>query len=184
MWNYNLSTEHTTMSKTAAATAEPSPPSFVIVEIVTGYTCPIKAFTATSADSLDHAMLHTTYKNAINLACTLHSSKNLTDWFAALVTETEHLMIQCNATIANCTTLTAPIVRLNTQLMLTLTLATTTTNPSPAGCKEQTNPEKFTREDCGKLRSFVPLLCLCLIDRCGEVMNKQFKLQYTFSRLE
>jgi hypothetical protein len=34
------------------------------------------------------------------------------------------------------------------------------------------------------LRSFVALLCLCLIDHPREFPNKQFKLQDIFSRLE
>jgi hypothetical protein len=42
----------------------------------------------------------------------------------------------------------------------------------------------LTREYCSKLRSFVALLCICLIDCTGEFPNKQLKLQYTFSRLE
>jgi hypothetical protein len=42
----------------------------------------------------------------------------------------------------------------------------------------------FTREDNGKLRSFVALLRLCLID-CPRVFpNQQSKLRYMFSRLE
>jgi hypothetical protein len=42
----------------------------------------------------------------------------------------------------------------------------------------------FTGEDHGKLRSFVALLRLHLIDCRGEFPNEQSKLQYAFSRLE
>jgi hypothetical protein len=58
------------------------------------------------------------------------------------------------------------------------------TNALPTSCKGETDAKIFTGEDYGKLRSFVALLCLCLIDYPGEVPNKQSKLQYAFSRLE
>jgi hypothetical protein len=60
--------------------------------------------------------------------------------------------------------------------MKTLALATAATNSSPAGRKGQTDPEKFTGEDRGKLRSFVALLRLRLIDRPGEFPSEQSKL--------
>jgi hypothetical protein len=55
---------------------------------------------------------------------------------------------------------------------------------SPASHKGQTDPEKITGEDRSKLRSFVALLRLRLIDHPGEFPNKQSKLRYTFCRLE
>jgi hypothetical protein len=54
----------------------------------------------------------------------------------------------------------------------------------PTGCKGQTDPKKFTGEDQGKLRSFVALLCLHLINCPREFPNEQSKLCYTFSGLE
>jgi hypothetical protein len=60
--------------------------------------------------------------------------------------------------------------------MQTLTLVTAITNSSPAGRKGQTDPKKFTGEDRGKLRSFVALLHLWLIDCPGEVPSEQSKL--------
>jgi hypothetical protein len=68
--------------------------------------------------------------------------------------------------------------------MQTIALMTATINSSSASCKGQTNPEKFTVENCGKLRSFVALLHLHLIDCPREFLNEQSKLQYVFSRLE
>jgi hypothetical protein len=138
--NYNLSTKLTTISETIPAMATLSPPSFTIVEIVPSHTYPLEALTATSADSLEHTILHTSYKNAINLACAVYLTKNLTNQFAALATEAEDIMLQYDTTITNYTLLTTHIIRLKAQLMLTLTLITTTTNLSPHSCKGQTNP--------------------------------------------
>jgi hypothetical protein len=67
-------------------------------------------------------------------------------------------------------------MQLEAQLMQTLTLTTATTNSSPASYKRQTDPEKFTREDCSKLRSFMALLYLHLIDCPTEFPNEQLKL--------
>jgi hypothetical protein len=50
--------------------------------------------------------------------------------------------------------------------------------------KGQTDPEKFTGEDRHKLRSFIALLRLRVIDRPGEFPDEQSKLRYAFSRLE
>jgi hypothetical protein len=60
--------------------------------------------------------------------------------------------------------------------METLAIATAATNSSPTGHKGQTDPEKFTMEDHGKLRSFVALLHLCLINHPGQFPNEQSKL--------
>jgi hypothetical protein len=172
------------MSEPAPATTESSPPPFVIMRIVTDHVRAIEALAAASTDSLDHATLRSSYENAINLACVLHSSKNLTDRFAMLVTENEDLALEHDTTIADHNALTAWVMQPEAQLMQTLALATAATSSSPTGHKGQTNPEKFTGEDHGKLRSFVALLRLRLIDRPGEFPNEQSKLRYAFSRLE
>jgi hypothetical protein len=123
-----------------------------------------EALATTSADSLDHAILCTSYENAINLTHILYSSENLTNQFATLVTETEDLILECDTTIADRNALTTRVMQLKAQIMPTLALVTTATNSLPAGCKGLTNPKKFTREDHGKLRSFVALLHVHLID--------------------
>jgi hypothetical protein len=101
-----------------------------------------------------------------------------------LVTETEDLMLECDATIADRNTLTARLVQLEAQLTQILALTTATTNSSSASRKGQTDPKKFTGQDHGKLRCFVALLCLHLIDRPGEFSNKESQLWYVFSQLE
>jgi hypothetical protein len=172
------------MSESVPATAVSSPPSSIIVRIVSDHIRAIEALAAASADSLDHARLRSSYENAINLARALHSSENLTDRFTALVTENEDLTLERDAAIADRNVLTARVMQLEAQLTQTLALVTATTNSSPAGRKGQTDPEKFTGEDRSKLRSFVALLCLRLINRPGEFPSEQSKLHYVFSRLE
>jgi hypothetical protein len=161
-----------------------SPPSSIIVRIVTDHVRAIEALAAASTDSLDHATLRSSYENAISLTRALHSSENLTDRFTALATENEDLALERDAAITNRNTLTARVTQLEAQLAQTLALANVATNSSTAGHKGQTDPEKFTGEDHGKLRSFVALLHLRLIDRPGEFPNEQAKLRYAFSRLE
>jgi hypothetical protein len=161
-----------------------SPPSSVIVRIVADHVHAIEALAAASADSLDHATLRSSYENAISLARALHSRDGLTDRFTALATENEDLALNRDATITNRNTLTARVTQLEAQLAQTLAVANVGTNSSTAGRKGQTDPEKFTGEDRGKLRSFVALLRLRLIDRPGEFRNEQSKLRYAFSRLE
>jgi hypothetical protein len=58
----------TTISDTTLVTAELSPPHFVIIKIIARQPGALEALTATSADSLDPATLHTSYVNAINFA--------------------------------------------------------------------------------------------------------------------
>jgi hypothetical protein len=70
------------------------PPASVVVRIITDHARAIEALAAASADSLDHAMLLSSYKNAISLAHALHSSENLTNQVAALATENEDLMLK------------------------------------------------------------------------------------------
>jgi hypothetical protein len=154
------------------------------MRIVTDHIHAIEALAAALADSLDHATLRSSYENAISLTRTLHSSENLTDRFAAVATEKEDLALESDAAIADRNTLTARVTQLEAYLVQTLALANVATNSSPAGRKGQTDPEKFTGEDRGKLRSFVALLRLRLIDCPGEFLNEQSKLRYAFSRLE
>jgi hypothetical protein len=78
--------------------------------------------------------------------------------------------------VADRNTLTARVTQLEAQIAQTLTLANVATKSSTAGRKGQTDPEKFTWEDRGKLRSFVALLHLHLIDRPGEFPNERSKL--------
>jgi hypothetical protein len=166
------------------ASTESSPPSSIVVRIVADHVRAIEALASTSAHSLDHAMLLSSYENAVSLTRTLHSSENLTNQFTALATENEDLALEQDTTIADHNTLTSQVTQLEAQLTQTLALANGTTNPSTASHKGQTDPEKFTGEDRGKLRSFVALLHLRLIDHPGQFPNKQAKLRYAFSRLE
>jgi hypothetical protein len=142
------------------------------MRIVADHVRAIKAIAAASADSLDHATLCSSYENAISLARALHSSENLTDRFTALATENEDLTLERDATITDRNTLTAWVTQLEGQLAQTLAVTNVATNSSTAGHKGQTDPEKFTGEDRGKLRSFVALLRLRLIDRPGEFPNE------------
>jgi hypothetical protein len=169
------------MSESAPATAIPSP---IIMRIVSDHACAIEALAAASADSLDHATLRSSYENTINLTCTLYSSENLTNRFAMLVTKNEDLVLEHDATITNCNVLTTRVMQLKAQLTQTLAPVTTAINSLPAGRKGQTDPEKFTGEDRSKLRSFVALLRLRLIDHPREFLSEQVKLRYAFSTLE
>jgi hypothetical protein len=164
------------MSESIPATTLLSPPSSIIMRIISDHTHAIEALTAASTDSLDYAMLHSSYENVINLTCILHSSENLTNWFATLVTKNEDLALKYVTTVTNRNVLTTWVMQLKAQLMQTLTLMTASTNSSPASCKGQTNPKRFTREDRSKLRSFVALLHLWLIDYPREFLRKQSKL--------
>jgi hypothetical protein len=123
------------MSESAPTTAKPSPQPFIIVNVITSHARAVKALAATSADSLDHTTVHTSYEKAINLARTLHSGENLTNQFTTLVTETEDLVLKRDAAIADHNALTARVVQLEAPLMQTLSLTTATTNSSSASCK-------------------------------------------------
>jgi hypothetical protein len=146
------------------------------MRIISDHAHAIGALAAASADSLDHATLRSSYENPINLARALHSSENLTNRFATLVTENKDLALERDTTVADHNMLTTWVMQLEAQLMQTLALMTDTTNVSPATCKGQTNPEQFIGEDRSKLRSFVALLCLRLINRPGEFLSEQLKL--------
>jgi hypothetical protein len=172
------------MSEPTPASTKSAPPASIIVRIIADHVHTIEALAAASTNSLDHTMLHSSYENTISLARALHSSENLTDRFAALATENEDLALERDATITDRNTLTAQVTQLEAQLVQTLALTNVTTNSSPASCKGQTDREKFTGEDHGKLRSFVALLHRRLIARPREFPNEQSKLRYAFSRLE
>jgi hypothetical protein len=81
-------------------------------------------------------------------------------------------MVERDAAIADRNTLTARVTQLKAQLAQTLALANVTTTSSTTGCKGQMDPERFTGENHGKLRSFMALLQLCLIDCPGEFLNE------------
>jgi hypothetical protein len=87
------------------------------MRIISDNICAIEALTAASADSLDHTILYSSYENTINLTHVLHSSKNLTDQFAMLVTENEDLALKYYAPITDCNVLTAQVMQLEAQLM-------------------------------------------------------------------
>jgi hypothetical protein len=96
------------MSETILATIEPSHLPFIIMTIITSHTHTFNTLTTTSTESLDYSIYSMSYENAINLAYALYSSKNLTDQFTALLTKTEDLILEYDATLANRNTLTAP----------------------------------------------------------------------------
>jgi hypothetical protein len=73
---------------------ESPPPASIIIRIIADHTRAVKALATTSANSLDYAMLLSSYENAIILAYALHSSENLTDQFAALATKNEDLALE------------------------------------------------------------------------------------------
>jgi hypothetical protein len=100
------------MSESAPTAAKLSPLPFVIMRIIADHLHAIEAITATSTDSHDYATLCTRYENAINLPHTLHCSKNLSNQFTMLVTETEDLALKCDAAISNYNTLTAQLIEL------------------------------------------------------------------------
>jgi hypothetical protein len=123
------------------APTEPSPPASVVVRIIADHARAVEALAVTSADSLDHATLLSSYENAISLARELHSSENLTDRFGTLATENEDLALERDAAIADRNTLTTRVTQLQAQLVQTLALANVATNSSPAGHKGQTDPK-------------------------------------------
>jgi hypothetical protein len=67
------------MSQSTPVTAESSPLAFIIIKIVADHIRTIEALTTTSIGTLDYDMLHSSYKDAINLAYALYSRDNLTD---------------------------------------------------------------------------------------------------------
>jgi hypothetical protein len=97
------------MSESVPATAVLSS---IIIKIISDYARAIEALAAASTDSLNHATLHSSYENAINLAHVLHSSENLTNQFAVLVTKNEDLMLKYDATVTDHNALTAQFMQL------------------------------------------------------------------------
>jgi hypothetical protein len=87
------------------------------MRIITNHVCAIKALTATSVNSLDHATLCSSYENVINLAHILHSSENLTNQFTALATKNEDLVLKHDTAIADQNVLTAHVMQLKAQLI-------------------------------------------------------------------
>jgi hypothetical protein len=82
------------MSEPTAATTESSPLSSIIMKIVADHVHAVEALAAASANSLDHTMLRSSYKNTINFARTLHSSENLTNRFPPLPAKNEDLTLE------------------------------------------------------------------------------------------
>jgi hypothetical protein len=68
--------------------------SSVIIRIIADYIHAIEALTTTSVNSLDHAMLLSSYENMISLAYTLYSRENLTNQYATLATKNKDLMLK------------------------------------------------------------------------------------------
>jgi hypothetical protein len=103
------------------------------------------------------------------------------------LSDIETLTNERDATTADLNTATTQLSQLRTQLTQTLALTTaaaTNSGGQTGGHKGPTDPKTFTGEDRHKLRSFIALLRLRLIDRPGEFPDKQSKLRYAFSRLE
>jgi hypothetical protein len=128
----------------------------------------IEALAATSTNSFDPATLHASYEGAVNLAHTLNTSENLTNQFTALATKIEDLSLDRDTAIADCNMLSTQVTQLESQLSQTLALANLASSSIPALHKTQPDPKPFTGEECNKLRSFITMLHLHLIDRPGE----------------
>jgi hypothetical protein len=185
--NTIFSTELVTMSESVLLPTDDEPESFAIVRIMADHARGLEALAAASADNLDPATLCTRYNNAIQLARALNASENLTESFATLLSNIEALTNERDAATTDLNTASTQLTQLRTQLMQTLALATvaaTNGGGQMGSRKGQTDPEKCTGEDWHKLRSFIALLRLRLIDRPGEFPDEQSKLRYAFSRLE
>jgi hypothetical protein len=178
------------MSENVIIPTDDEPETFAIVKIMATHTHGLEALATVSVDNLDPATLCTHYNNAIQLARALNASENLTEQFTTLLSDTETLTNERDAATADLNTATTQLTQLRTQLtqMLALTTAAATNANNGGGQmgsrKGQTDPEKFTGEDRHKLRSFIALLRLRLIDRPREFPDEQSKLRYAFSRLE
>jgi hypothetical protein len=150
---------------------ESSPLSSIIIRIITNHIRAIEALATASMNSLNYAMLLSSYKNVISLAHALHSSRNLTDQFATLATENEDLMLKQDTTIADYNTLTACVSQLKVQLTQMLALANAATL-LPVSCRSQLDPKLFTREDYTLLQPFLLTLHLYLQDYPREFPNE------------
>jgi hypothetical protein len=162
----------------------PVPDSPLIVRILADYARAIEALATTSADSFDPATLRASYEVAVNLAHTFNTSENLTDQFTALTAEIEDLSLDRDTTIADRNMLSTQVTQLESQLSQTLALANLASSSIPTPCKTQPDPKPFTGEERNKLRFFITMLHLHLIDRPGEFPDKQSKLRYAFSQLD
>jgi hypothetical protein len=162
----------------------PVPDSPLIVSILADHACAIEALAATSTDSLDPATLCASYEGAVNLAHVLNTSENLTDRFTALATEIQDLCLDRDTTIVDRNMLSTWVTQLESQLSQTLALANLASSSIPTPCKIQPDPKPFTGEECNKLRSFITMLHLRLIDRPGEFPDEQSKLCNAFSQLD
>jgi hypothetical protein len=89
-----FSTKLTAMSESISISTKLTPQSSVIVRIIADHIRTIEALASASADSLNHAMLYSSYENTISLAHALYSSENLTDGFTTLATENKDLMLE------------------------------------------------------------------------------------------
>ena len=162
-----------------SAPAQPEP--FFVMKFPTRLVKPIDDLTAAEpAENLDIEMLRTHYTNAINLAKEIKKCEDLSAHVETLSNERDSAVADLNAA-------TTQLEQLRTQLNQTLTIAAAASanaSGSDGGRKGQTDPEKFSGEDRGKLRSFLALLRLRLIDRPGEFPDEQSKLRYAFSWLE
>jgi hypothetical protein len=162
----------------------PVPDSALIVRILADYARAIEALAATSADSVDPATLRVSYEGTVNLARALNTSENLTDRFTALAAEIEDLSLDRDAAVADRNTLSTRVTQLESQISQTLAFANLASSSVPAPRKMQPDPKPFTGEERNKLRSFVTMLHLRLIDRPSEFPDEQSKLRYAFSRLD
>jgi hypothetical protein len=188
--NTTFSTELVTMSENILPPTDDEPESFSSVKIIANHTHGLEALAAASADNVDPATLRTRYNNSIQLACALNASENLAEQFATLLSDTEILTNERDAATADLNTATTQLTQLRTQLTQKLALATAATTNANNGAgqmggrKGQTDPEKFTGDDRHKLRSFIALLRLRLIDCPGEFPDEQSKLRYAISSQE
>jgi hypothetical protein len=162
----------------------PVPDSPLIMRILADHARTIKALAATSADCFHPATLRPSYEGAINLAHALNTSKNLTDRFTALAAEIKDLSLDRDAAVADRNTLSTRVTQLESQLSQTLALANLASSSIPAPRKVQPDPKPFIGEERNKLRSFITMLRLRLINRPGEFPDEQSKLRYAFSRLD
>jgi hypothetical protein len=129
----------------------PVPDSPLIVRILADYAHAIEALATTSANSLDPATLCASYEGAVNLACVLNTSENLTNWFTALTAEIEDLSLDRDTAVVDRDMLSTRVTQLESQLSQTLALANLASSSIPTPCKTQPDPKPFTGEERNKL---------------------------------
>jgi hypothetical protein len=101
-----------------------------------------------------------------------------------VIRDIEDLSLDRDAAVVDHNTLSTRVTQLESQLSQTLALANLASSSIPAPCKMQPDPKPFTGAERNKLRSFITMLRLRLIDRPGEFPDEQLKLRYAFSRLD